>query len=113
VDVRGAYCALSVAGLTNVLVPELYAGTAEWIAKCQTHEGGIGATPGTEAHGGYTFCGLAAAAVIGGHTLLDKNALTRWATLRQMRLEGGFQGRANKLVDGCYSFWQGGYLQCG
>lgn len=26
---------------------------------------------------------------------------------RQMRFEGGFQGRANKLVDGCYSFWQG------
>lgn len=25
-----------------------------------------------------------------------------------MRFEGGFQGRTNKLVDGCYSFWQGG-----
>ena len=25
-----------------------------------------------------------------------------------MLLEGGFQGRKNKLVDGCYSFWQGG-----
>lgn len=25
-----------------------------------------------------------------------------------MKLEGGFQGRTNKLVDGCYSFWQGG-----
>ena len=25
-----------------------------------------------------------------------------------MRQEGGFQGRTNKLVDGCYSFWQGG-----
>jgi len=25
-----------------------------------------------------------------------------------MRLEGGFQGRVNKLVDGCYSFWQAG-----
>lgn len=25
-----------------------------------------------------------------------------------MRLEGGFQGRTNKLVDGCYSFWVGG-----
>jgi len=25
-----------------------------------------------------------------------------------MKLEGGFQGRINKLVDGCYSFWQGG-----
>ena len=25
-----------------------------------------------------------------------------------MKYEGGFQGRTNKLVDGCYSFWQGG-----
>lgn len=25
-----------------------------------------------------------------------------------MSLEGGFQGRTNKLVDGCYSFWMGG-----
>ena len=25
-----------------------------------------------------------------------------------MSCEGGFQGRSNKLVDGCYSFWQGG-----
>lgn len=33
--------------------------------------------------------------------------LQRWATNRQMRFEGGFQGRTNKLVDGCYSFWQG------
>lgn len=24
-----------------------------------------------------------------------------------MSFEGGFQGRTNKLVDGCYSFWQG------
>ena len=25
-----------------------------------------------------------------------------------MKFEGGFQGRTNKLVDCCYSFWQGG-----
>jgi hypothetical protein len=25
-----------------------------------------------------------------------------------MSFEGGFQGRTNKLVDSCYSFWQGG-----
>lgn len=24
-----------------------------------------------------------------------------------MSYEGGFQGRTNKLVDGCYSFWVG------
>lgn len=33
-----------------------------------------------------------------------------WVTSRQMRFEGGFQGRCNKLVDGCYSFWQAGLL---
>lgn len=27
-----------------------------------------------------------------------------------MRYEGGFQGRTNKLVDGCYSYWQGAIL---
>lgn len=32
----------------------------------------------------------------------------RWVCARQMPFSGGFQGRANKLVDGCYSFWQGG-----
>lgn len=36
--------------------------------------------------------------------------LQRWTVNRQMRYEGGFQGRTNKLVDGCYSFWQGGAL---
>lgn len=28
-----------------------------------------------------------------------------WVVFRQ-GVEGGFQGRTNKLVDGCYSFWQ-------
>ncbi|KQL42470.1 protein farnesyltransferase subunit beta [Amazona aestiva] len=37
-------------------------------------------------------------------------AYERWVTSRQMRFEGGFQGRCNKLVDGCYSFWQAGLL---
>ena len=27
-----------------------------------------------------------------------------------MSYEGGFQGRTNKLVDGCYSFWQSGAI---
>ena len=47
-------------GLVAELDDELTRGTAAWIASCQTYEGGIGATPGEEAHGGYTFCGLAA-----------------------------------------------------
>ena len=39
--------------------------------------------------------------------VVDPDALLQWLVGRQMRLEGGFQGRANKLVDACYSFWQG------
>lgn len=31
--------------------------------------------------------------------------LKRWTVNKQMKFEGGFQGRTNKLVDGCYSFW--------
>ena len=75
---------------------------------CQSWDGGISALPGTEAHGGYSFCGLAALVLLRGTHRLDLARLVEWATQRQMSLEGGFQGRTNKLVDGCYSFWQGG-----
>lgn len=60
VDVRASYCALVVATLLNIRTPELEAGMADWIASCQTYEGGFGAEPGCEAHGGYTFCAFAA-----------------------------------------------------
>ena len=39
--------------------------------------------------------------------LLRLPQLADWLTERQMANQGGFQGRTNKLVDGCYSFWQG------
>ena len=61
-----------------------------------------------EAHGGYSFCGFAALILMDRGQLCNLEGLLRWAANRQMRLEGGFQGRTNKLVDGCYSFWQGG-----
>ncbi|CAG8596051.1 16768_t:CDS:10 [Funneliformis caledonium] len=107
VDVRGAYCVLSVATLTNLITPELTAGTAEWIKRCQNYDGGIGGVPGIEGHGGYAFCGLAAMEIMGKTDLLDIPLLLRWASSLQMQMEGGFQGRPNKLVDGCYSFWVG------
>uniref|UniRef100_A0A4W3I1Z1 Protein farnesyltransferase subunit beta n=1 Tax=Callorhinchus milii TaxID=7868 RepID=A0A4W3I1Z1_CALMI len=110
VDVRCAYCAASVASLTNIITPKLFEGTAEWVRRCQNWEGGIGGIPGMEAHGGYTFCGMAAMVILQKERMLDLRTLLRWVTRRQMRFEGGFQGRCNKLVDGCYSFWQAGIL---
>ncbi|KAJ3333362.1 hypothetical protein HDU76_008987 [Blyttiomyces sp. JEL0837] len=108
VDVRGSYCAMSTTHLLNLSTPTLHSNVAEFIASCQTYEGGLGCTPGNEAHGGYTFCGLAALELVNGTGLLDVKMLTHWLVNRQMNLEGGFQGRTNKLVDSCYSFWQGG-----
>eukprot|EP01135_Chromosphaera_perkinsii_P010208 Nk52_evm1s2042 gene=Nk52_evmTU1s2042 len=87
---------------------ELFSGTAEWLSRCQTYEGGMGGEPGLEAHGGYAFCGLAGVVLLDRVDVIDVEMMLDWASQRQMRFEGGFQGRTNKLVDGCYSFWLGG-----
>ncbi|XP_061072903.1 protein farnesyltransferase subunit beta-like [Conger conger] len=110
VDIRSAYCAVSVASLTNITTPKLFERTPGWIVSCQNWEGGLGGVPGMEAHGGYTFCGTAAMVILGEGHMLNLKSLLRWVAYRQMRFEGGFQGRCNKLVDGCYSFWQAGLL---
>ena len=75
---------------------------------CQTYEGGFGGEPGLEAHGGYAFCAFAALVILGRAGDADLDMLEHWLAHRQMSVEGGFQGRTNKLVDGCYGFWQGG-----
>ncbi|MED6127533.1 hypothetical protein PIB30_088871 [Stylosanthes scabra] len=107
IDVRACYTAISVASVLNILDEELTQNVGDYILSCQTYEGGIAGEPGSEAHGGYTFCGLAAMILIGEVNRLDLPRLIEWAVFRQGK-ECGFQGRTNKLVDGCYSFWQGG-----
>uniref|UniRef100_A0A8K9XMB3 Farnesyltransferase, CAAX box, subunit beta n=1 Tax=Oncorhynchus mykiss TaxID=8022 RepID=A0A8K9XMB3_ONCMY len=105
VDIRSAYCAASVAPLTNIMTPTLFQDTpTNW-------EGGLGGVPGLEAHGGYTFCGTAAVVILGKEHMLDLKTLLQWVASRHMRFEGWFQGRCNKLVDGCYSFWQVGVIK--
>lgn len=107
VDVRASYIAMVCASLTNMMTNELRANVGDFITQCQTYEGGVGSVPGAEAHGGYTFCGLAAMTLLDEADKLNLSSLAHWAVQRQMKVEGGFQGRTNKLVDGCYSFWQG------
>lgn len=38
---------------------------------------------------------------------MDIPLLVSWLSARQYAPEGGFSGRTNKLVDGCYSHWVG------
>ncbi|KAF9448745.1 terpenoid cyclases/Protein prenyltransferase [Macrolepiota fuliginosa MF-IS2] len=90
-----------------------------------------------EAHGGYTFCALASWVLLQNYLNLDFSSisgpgdqpesqwdteltrdkpeidvkkLTRWLVdMQGSEIElGGFKGRTNKLVDGCYSWWCGG-----
>jgi protein farnesyltransferase subunit beta len=118
-DIRALYCACVVDALLNlgIVSREL---TIPWILSCQTYEGGFGAIPGREAHGGYTFCSLAALAILHGipdlHeenvgsirlTGFDHDRCALWVAQRQLADERGFNGRTNKLVDSCYSFWVG------
>mmetsp|Transcript_62178 Transcript_62178/g.181514 ORF Transcript_62178/g.181514 Transcript_62178/m.181514 type:complete len:421 (+) Transcript_62178:72-1334(+) len=106
-DMRGTYCAIAVASMLHMLTDELMEGVPEYVRRCQTYEGGIAGEEGLEAHGGYSYCGLAALCIMGRAHALDLHAFLNWVAHRQMGLEGGFQGRTNKLVDSCYSFWQG------
>ena len=109
VDVRGCYTAVAIASVLGILTPSLADDAlVDYIASCQTFEGGLGGEPGNEAHGGYTFCGFAALCLLGREDALDLPALLRWAAHKQGSAEGGFMGRTHKLVDGCYSWWQGG-----
>lgn len=137
----GIYCLLVVSSLLDIFTAELVEGTAEFIASCQTYEGGFGSAshpsipfnnsspislpcpPLGEAHGGYTFCALASWVLLqpyltslSQHTTstsmpsINLKNLLRWLTQMQgTEIElGGFKGRTNKLVDGCYSWWCGG-----
>lgn len=97
----------------------------------QTFEGGMSGLPEAEAHGAYAFCALACLSMLdaperiipkyeknrntpitaytnGENRYLDVPRLISWLSSRQYAPEGGFSGRTNKLVDGCYSHWVGG-----
>ncbi|CAN8061541.1 unnamed protein product [Agarophyton chilense] len=110
-DVRAMYCALSVAAITGALDEDV--GTAlrrncgQYLSRLQSFDGGLGGEPGCEAHGGNTYCGTASAVILEDTKAINAEKVLRWAVMRHMPYEGGFQGRTNKLVDSCYSFWVG------
>jgi protein farnesyltransferase subunit beta len=125
VDVRGAYCAMVTISLLNLpselptpiptndgVLTTFQQGLDDYLARCQTYEGGISGSPGNEAHGAYAFCAIACLSLMNEQQqalrCLDLPSLLSWLSSRQYAPEGGFAGRTNKLVDGCYSHWVGG-----
>lgn len=106
-DMRAAYIAMVIADILNIMTDELKDGVGDYIASLQTYEGGIAAAPFEEAHGGYTFCGFAGLTILKEQHKVDLGKLLYWSCNRQLQTEGGFNGRTNKVVDACYTFWVG------
>jgi len=80
----------------------------------QSYDGGFGMVPGSESHGGGTFCAVAALHLMGfvqvdlasnlrDSASIDMGMLLEWCLQRQVT-DGGFQGRRNKPSDTCYAF---------
>jgi protein farnesyltransferase subunit beta len=80
IDMRAIYCALVIADILNLIEgnEQLTSGMSDFIASCQTYEGGITCIPFGEAHGGYTFCALGAMIILGQEDKLDLNRLAEW-----------------------------------
>ena len=112
-DLRSTYCAITIASILNLINfndidnDPITKGVVDYIKNCQNFEGGLGPEPYCEAHGGYSFCGMATLVLLNKLYEIDVKSFIRWLVSRQMTKEGGFNGRTNKLVDSCYSFWQG------
>ncbi|GKT27168.1 putative multi-domain containing protein [Aduncisulcus paluster] len=108
-DPRITYCCVISAYLAgiDVTVDPLFSKTHEYIKSCQTYEGGFTTRRGGEAHAGYTYCSIATLSLLQKLECIDITRLSFWLVQRQMDIEGGFNGRTHKLVDGCYSFWVG------
>ncbi|KAK9480925.1 terpenoid cyclases/protein prenyltransferase alpha-alpha toroid [Lipomyces japonicus] len=102
-----------------------------YVLSCVGYDGGIGFTPSgfAESHAGLTYCGVATLRLLGDNVLAESMprlpGLLRWLLAHQVAqvndndddsdddddvVVAGFNGRLNKQVDTCYSFWVGGTL---
>ena len=77
--------------------------TISYLNSCRNFDGGYGAAPGSESHGGNIFCCVSALAILNGE-IINCDGLVEWLVWRQLPC-GGFNGRPEKLPDVCYSWW--------
>ncbi|KAG2595640.1 hypothetical protein PVAP13_5KG088300 [Panicum virgatum] len=120
-DLRFVYCAAAICSMLNDWTGMDKLKAKEYILNCQSYDGGFGMVPGSESHGGGTFCAVAALHLMGfvqaelasnlrDSASIDIRMLLEWCLQRQV-IDGGFQGRRNKPSDTCYAFWVGGVLK--
>ncbi|KAM1028694.1 hypothetical protein FF1_041251 [Malus domestica] len=120
-DLRFIYCAVAICHMMGNWSGMDKEKAKAYIINCQSYDGGFGLTPGSESHGGATYCGVTSLRLMGfiEEDILSKDAkssiinvplLLDWCLQRQAA-DGGFQGRPNKPSDTCYAFWIGSVLK--
>jgi len=111
-DMRFLYCACCISYIIDNWSGVNKKLAVKYVQKSMGYDHGISQGPQLESHGGSTFCAVAALHLMGelencfDCKKLEK--LKRWCLVRQ---KSGFQGRPNKPVDTCYSFWVGASLK--
>ncbi|EDW29016.1 GL18644 [Drosophila persimilis] len=109
-DMRFVYCAATICHMLDYWGDVDKEAMFQFIEKSLRYDYGFSQELEGEAHGGTTFCALAALQLSGQLDRLHAATLERikrWLIFRQV---DGFQGRPNKPVDTCYSFWIGASL---
>ncbi|KAI5643833.1 geranylgeranyl transferase type-1 subunit beta [Phthorimaea operculella] len=104
-DMRFVYCAACISFILNDWSGFDIEKATDYIIRSIGYDYGIAQGPELESHGGTTYCALATLALTDQlHRLSEAQieGLKRWLVFRQV---DGFQGRPNKPVDTCYSFW--------
>lgn len=110
-DMRFVYCAAAICSMLNDWTGVNREKMAEYIRKSIRYDYGISQHFEMESHGGTTFCAIAALELSNQMHILTNDEIERikrWLVFRQI---DGFQGRPNKPVDTCYSFWIGAALK--
>ncbi|KAH6802926.1 Prenyltransferase family protein [Perilla frutescens var. frutescens] len=121
-DLRFVFCAAAICSMLKNWSGMDCEKAKEYIRNCQSYDGGFGLIPGSESHGGATYCAVASLKLMGfieedllsnkvSSNIIDVPLLLDWCLQKQAQEDGGFRGRANKPTDTCYAFWVGGVLR--
>jgi len=108
-DARFLYCACAISALLSDWSGVDKSKATKYVLDSQDYQGAIGMSPLQEGHAGSTYCAISALHLMGTLDQLPcQERLGEWLMERQGE---GFQGRVNKPLDSCYSFWVGGTCQ--
>ncbi|KAJ2782375.1 geranylgeranyl transferase type-1 subunit beta [Coemansia javaensis] len=110
-DPRFIYCACAVSAILGDWSGVDRDAATRYILGCCSYDGGMTQAPFHESHGGHLYCCVASLSLMGRlDALPDRRRTLQWALFRHAA-GSGYQGRANKTADVCYSFWVGAAIE--